>query len=141
MVGDGYAMGVAAQVVQHILGATEGWFGVDHPLFSEQGPQPSRENLGVRKAGQISGEVKLATFKGRLETVDELAAEHTAEHRDGEKEARMGWNPVGVIEREPTGGDDTVDMGMNLELLVRSAAVVVRRVVASKAAGEWRVGD
>jgi len=72
----------------------------------------------VRKAVQISGEVKLATLKGRLETVGELAAEHTAEHGDGEKEARMGWNPVGVVEGESTGRDDTVDMGMNFELLI-----------------------
>ncbi len=36
----------------------------------------------------------------------------------GRKEVRMGWNPVSVVAREPAGGDDTVDMGMKLELLV-----------------------
>ena len=35
MVGKGNAMGVAAQILEHILGATEGWFGVDHPVLSE----------------------------------------------------------------------------------------------------------
>ena len=40
MVGDGHAMGVAAQILEHILGATEGRFGVDHPVLSEQWPQP-----------------------------------------------------------------------------------------------------
>jgi hypothetical protein len=38
-------------------------------------------------------------------------------HRAGKK-ARAGWNPVGVIQRQPTGSDDTVDMGMKLELLI-----------------------
>ena len=38
MIRDGYAMGVAAQILQHICGATERWFGVDHPIFSEQWP-------------------------------------------------------------------------------------------------------
>jgi hypothetical protein len=31
MVGNGYAMGVAAQVLEHIVGAAEGWFGVNDP--------------------------------------------------------------------------------------------------------------
>ena len=38
MVGDGHAMGVAAEILQHILGATEGAFRVHHPVFSEQWP-------------------------------------------------------------------------------------------------------
>ena len=36
MIGDGYAMGVAAEILEHILGATERWFGVHHPVLSEQ---------------------------------------------------------------------------------------------------------
>src|SRR6266436_1469924 len=49
MVGDGHAMGIAAQVVEHILGATEGWFGVDDPVFSEQRSQPGSEDLRLRE--------------------------------------------------------------------------------------------
>ena len=36
MVGDGHAMGVAAEILQHIGGATEGRLQVHHPLFSKQ---------------------------------------------------------------------------------------------------------
>jgi len=36
MAGDGHAMGVAAQILEHIFGATEGTFCVDHPIFSEE---------------------------------------------------------------------------------------------------------
>ena len=57
-------------------------------------------------------------LEGGLETGDELAAKNAPEHRDGEKEARARWNPVSVIEREPTGGDDTMNMGMKFKLLV-----------------------
>jgi len=59
-------------------------------------------------------------LKSRLETGHELATKHTPEYLDGEKEVRTGSNPAGVVEREPAGGDDTVDMGMQLELLVPS---------------------
>jgi hypothetical protein len=118
VVGDSYAMGVTAEIVQYILGTAEGWFGVDDPVSSEQWPEPGSEDLGLSEQCQIAGKVKLAMLKGRLETVDELAAKDASEHRDREKESRMGSNPTGVIEREPAGGNDTVDVGVSLELLI-----------------------
>ena len=57
-------------------------------------------------------------LKGGFESGDELAAEDTSQYLDGEKEARTRSNPAGVIEREPAGGDDTVDMRMNLQFLI-----------------------
>jgi hypothetical protein len=38
MVGDGHTVSVAAQILENILGATERWFRVDHPVLSEQWP-------------------------------------------------------------------------------------------------------
>src|SRR6266513_2278472 len=111
-------VGVAAEILEHILGAGEGWLGVDHPVFAKQRSQPGGEEFGLREERQIPGKVQLAKLKGGLETVDELAAKHPPEHGNGEKEARVRSNPTGVIEREPTRGDDTVDVGMNLEFLV-----------------------
>ena len=37
MVGDGDAMGVVAQITERMLGTSEGPFGVDVPVVSEQG--------------------------------------------------------------------------------------------------------
>ncbi len=36
MVGDGDAMSIASEILQHVLGSAEGWFGVDDPIFAEQ---------------------------------------------------------------------------------------------------------
>ena len=127
MVGDGHAMGVAAQVLEHIVGAAEGWFGVNDPVFSEQRSQPGSEDLGLREQSQIAGKIKLAILKGRPETGDELAAKHTSEYWDGEEEVRTGWNPASVIEGESTGGNNAVDVGMKLEFLVPG----VKRAVKS----------
>jgi hypothetical protein len=118
MVGNGDPVGVTAKIVQYILRAAKGGLGVDDPVLSEQWPKPSSEDLRLSEQCQISGKVKLALLKGRVETVDELGAKHTPEQVDGEKEAWVGWNPASVIERDPTGRDDTVDMGMKLEFLV-----------------------
>ena len=35
-VGDGYAMGVAAQILEQILGSSERSFGVDYPVLSDE---------------------------------------------------------------------------------------------------------
>jgi len=118
MVGDGDTVSVAAEILEHILGAPEGRLGVDYPVFAKQWSQPGGEEFGLREPRQIPGKVQLASLKGQLESVDELAAKHLPENGNGEKESRVRSNPAGVIEREPTGGDDTMDMGMNLEFLV-----------------------
>jgi len=118
VVRDGYAVGITAEVVEHILRTTERWFGVDDPMFSKQWPEPRGEGLRVSEWCQIAGKVQLPSLKSQLEPVDELSAKYPPEHMDGEKESRVGWNPAGVIEREPTRWDDAVDMGMNLEFLV-----------------------
>src|ERR1700686_3618690 len=72
MVGDGDAMGVTAEIVEHILGAAEGWLGVDHPVFAKQRSQPGGEEFGLREERQIPGKVQLASLKGQLESGDEL---------------------------------------------------------------------
>ncbi len=104
MIGDGDAVGVTAQKLEHIFGAAEGWFGVDDPIFSEQWSQPGSEDLGLREPRQIAGKVQLAMLKGRLESSDELATKHAPEYLDREKEARTRTNPAGVIERESAAG-------------------------------------
>ena len=118
MIRDGNAVGITTEVVEHILGTTEGWLGVDDPMFSKQWPEPRGEDLRLSEWRQIAGKVQLPSLKSRLERVDELSAKYATEHVDGKKESRVRPNPAGVIEREPTRRDDAVDMGMKLEFLV-----------------------
>jgi len=112
MVRDGHAMGVAAKILEYILGATEGWFALDHPVLSKQWSEPGGEDLGPSDRCQIAREVELLLLKGGLEAGDELSTKHTSQDRAGKKEARAGWNPSRRVEREPAGRDDTVNMGM-----------------------------
>ena len=74
MVGDGHAMGVATQISQHVFGATEGTFQVDHPVLSVEWSQPGGEDLGLSEELQVSMEVELAIVKSLFEGVDKLAA-------------------------------------------------------------------
>jgi len=43
VVGNGNAMGVSGQVVEHMFGAAEGWLGVDHPVLPKKLPEEVAE--------------------------------------------------------------------------------------------------
>ena len=47
MVGDGYAMGIAGEIAEHMMGTAEGWLGIDDPVLTEQGTQEGAEGLFV----------------------------------------------------------------------------------------------
>jgi len=36
VVGDGYAMGIAGKIAEHMMGTAERWLGVDDPVLTEQ---------------------------------------------------------------------------------------------------------
>ena len=59
MVGDGHAMSVSAQILQHVSGAAEGAFGVDHPVLANR-IQLRRKGFGWGERGEVSMEVQWA---------------------------------------------------------------------------------
>lgn len=111
-------MRVAAQIVEHVLGAPEGRFGIDHPVVSEQESEPSSESLGLRKGRLVAREVELAVLEGPLEAGDELAAKDSGENFEGKEETVSRVNPAGVIETESAGRNDAMHMRMQAELLI-----------------------
>ncbi len=60
LVGDGHAVGVAAEIVEHAGGAVEGGPGVDHPLAAAKGPQPAREGVRVGQGLERTAEAQAA---------------------------------------------------------------------------------
>jgi hypothetical protein len=118
MVGDGDAMGVAAEILEHILGPPEGRLAVDHPVLSVEWPQPGSEDLGLSQGDELAIEAELAALEGGAESADELATKDAPEDGAWKKEARAAGNPVGVIERQPPSGDDTMDMGRKFDFLI-----------------------
>src|SRR5271165_4199291 len=101
-----------------MLGTTEGRFAIDHPVMPKQLAEPSGEDLGLSEPFQIAIEAEFSFAAGAPQRRHELAAKYPAQHFDGKKERVAGVDPVGVIQRESTGGDHTMDMGMMLELLI-----------------------
>src|SRR6516162_3579952 len=66
MVGDGHAMGITAQIAEHMLGASERTFCVARPVVADQWSEPRRKDFRLREKLQVSMKVELAVAKGTL---------------------------------------------------------------------------
>ncbi len=90
VVGDGNAVGVVAEIAQHVFRSTEGGLGIDHPVLAEQHSEPGCEGLRLGKRRELAVELKRGIAESGLECGDELAAEDAAEHLDGQEERLTG---------------------------------------------------
>ena len=76
LVGEGYPVGVMAQVAEDMPGPTEGRFGVDDPFDSPKFSDPPFEDRWVSPVSYVAGEGELSLLEGPLEAVEELATDH-----------------------------------------------------------------
>src|SRR5690349_3157459 len=111
-VGDGDAMSIAAEIIEHLLGSAERALGVDNPANGTQRPQTGSEGGRPGQARQIAKEAELAHIERRLQAGQEKPAVETRQHLDRQKEARAAGNPAGPVDRRPATRHDTVEMGM-----------------------------
>lgn len=117
-VGDGDAMGVGAEIAQHMLRTAEGLFGIDNPVVAEQYSQPCAEGGWLGKRQQAAMELEIAAIEGVAKSVNELTAEDTAEHANGQEEGAPCGDPAGMIGSETAGGNDTMGVRMKLQALI-----------------------
>ena len=85
-VGDGDAVGVAAEIAQRVFRSAEGRLGIDDPVVAEQGSEPCGEGPWFRQCCEVTVERELVLVEGGLQSGDELAAKDPAEHLDREEE-------------------------------------------------------
>ena len=75
IVGDRDAMGVAADVIQHLFGSGEGSLGIDHPLCLFQRLQVTDKCAPIPEAFQGGEELQFARIESVLEMLQKQAAE------------------------------------------------------------------
>jgi hypothetical protein len=129
-VGDGDAVGVAGQILQHLLGAAEWWFGVHDPLLVAQEVEQRPKWARLGKIRQSSRKTKSTAGISLLQKGQYLAAEHAAEHVHRQKEVGLGCDPAGVIESQSAGRNETVQVRMMSQVL-RPAEAAERRNAAA----------
>src|SRR5450759_2576431 len=114
-VGDGDAMGVAAEVLQHVLRSAKGGLGVDHPLLMFEGRQVASEGLWVGKRQDVAEELEFSGGMSPGESFQKETAEASAEDLDGQQEFAAARDPAFVIGRQAAGGNHAVEVGMKIE--------------------------
>ena len=74
-IGDRDAMGVAAEIGQHLRGAPKGGLGIDHPVEAAQRDQALGEDGRLRQAGEFAEEAELVGFESSLQVLEEQPSE------------------------------------------------------------------
>ena len=96
-VGDGDAMGIAAEIGQHLFGPAEWWLGVDHPIEAPKVAETTCEGLRFGKVAELAEESQPAgakAFSIPARTVGGTAARaRVPAGRSGKEESRKkgGW--------------------------------------------------
>src|SRR5271169_2493012 len=117
MVGNRDSVGIAAQVVHHLLRSGEGRFGVDDPLQVVQRLEITAESLGILKGRERRKEAEFAGVEGLLQIGQEQSAEPAGQHPYGQEESGAARNPTGTVERDPATRNDTMQVGMKKQIL------------------------
>ena len=97
VVGDGDAVGVTAEIAQHLRGSAHGLLGIDHPVLSMDSAQQLRELFRMLKACSRTPAVEQPLAIEVLQSGGKLAAKHLVQDMDGKQEAMARSDPSPVI--------------------------------------------
>jgi hypothetical protein len=86
MVGDGDAVRVPGQVLEHVRAAAEGGVGIHDPSLAKEGPQERPKGVFIGQPVEVAGKRQGAVPKRLGQASDKLAAKHSAQHLDWEEE-------------------------------------------------------
>src|SRR5690349_3777883 len=101
-----------------MLRSTEGPLGINHPVVTIELAKERAKSFVLCQRPQRPGEDQFSFLESLLQSVDELAAEHAAEHLHGQEEGgARRMNPVLMVGRHAAGGNDAVDVWMVQEIL------------------------
>ncbi len=117
MIGNGHAVGVATEIAQNLQGTTESGLGIDDPVVAMQAAEEFRELLRVGESGRGAGAAQLLTAMKSFQTGEELAAKNATEDPHGQEERIARADPATMVRGESAGRNDTVDVGMQEQVL------------------------
>lgn len=117
VIGDGDPVGVAAEVFEDLLRATEGPFGIDDPFCSIQLVHEMGEQGWVGQLLACCGECELSIVVSPTQGIEELATEQRAEDLTGEEvSVQLCGDPAISGWSQSSAGDDAVQMKVRQKL-------------------------
>src|SRR5215510_2927198 len=112
MIGNGHAMGVAAQIAQNLPGSTKGLLGIDDPVLAMQAANQLCELARIGQRGGWSGAVKFLVAVEAFQTGQKFPEKDATEDLHREEERRARPDPTTVVRRESACWNGAVNMGM-----------------------------
>jgi hypothetical protein len=97
MIGNRDPVGVAADIVHHLLGSGERRFGVDDPFHMAHGIEMPAEYLRVSKGLEGREELEFAGIESLLQISQEQSSEQAGQHPYGQEETGAARNPATTI--------------------------------------------
>ena len=90
-------MGVSGQILQQVMGAAEGCFGVDDPLFLAQGIQKSEKRWAAGQSRELAGENEFVGTEQPLEPIAHFGPEHRLQHGEWHEKVGSRVNPPRLV--------------------------------------------
>ena len=97
MIGNCDPVGVAADVVHHLLGSSEGRLGLDDPFHVAHRIEMPAENLRISKGLEGREKPEFAGVESLLQIRQEQSAEQAGKHPYGQEETGAARNPPTTI--------------------------------------------
>lgn len=111
-IGNGHAMGIAAEILEDLLGTAPGRFGVDDPRFGVEVLKEQRPGGIFAQRGTLPGKGEPLLPAQPLQPRDVLPAEDLAQRLHGKQEAPSPRTLLRAIRSQAAARDHTVDMDM-----------------------------
>ena len=100
-----------------MLGVLEGLFRVDHPLLVAQGGEEPLPGCGLGEFPTAPRQGQVALRVEVLQPREVQAPKTPREDPDGQEEVGTTWHPLCAIGCYAPGGQDTMEMGVMVQLL------------------------
>ena len=103
-------MGVSAEIVEYLFGATERRLGVDHPFALAQRRQEGSKSGLLLQRSDLAEKLEFAFPKSLFKRFQKETAEQARKNAHRQKEARAAPEPTVVIGRKSTPGNYAVNV-------------------------------
>jgi hypothetical protein len=97
-------MGVAGQVLEHLVGFVDRFFGIDHPLLAAQDREQTLPGLGLGELATAPLGAQLVLIIEAFESLEVEAPEASRQHLDGQEEVGPTRHPMRAVRSQAPGG-------------------------------------
>src|SRR5665811_1813311 len=114
---NGHAVGVASQILEHVLRSAKGGLGINHPFAFAEWSQVTGEGWRVAERFEVAEELELTSGIGFVQSLQHEPPESTAEDLDRQQKSRAAVNPPVMVGRQTAAGNDAMQVRMKVKVL------------------------